>query len=164
MQIDRDDWQLNRRAFGAIIDRFGQPDVDLFASHFNTQLPVYFTIDTDAFKADWSEFRFPYANPPFDQISPVLDKIKRDKVRNFVLVCPMWDSQPWWPSLIKMAEDVIVFDPDPYLFRSGSSGRYIKAPNWTTGAFLIRQDESTGSNRKSTEASTDRAEGCICAA
>ena len=112
---DNTEWQLNRYAFNLCVARWGTPDIDLFASRLNHQLPTYAAwrpdpnaVAIDAFTLDWSK-QFNYCFPPFCVISRVLAKIQEDRARA-ILVVPLWDTQPWLSRLKKIARDSIIFD------------------------------------------------------
>ncbi len=57
---DETEWMLSKRAFGQICDQFGTPNIDIFASRLNTQLPRFVSWQPDpdaeaieAFTVDW---------------------------------------------------------------------------------------------------------------
>ena len=69
------EWTLSDKIFNKIIDPFGKPQVDLFASRTNHKLNSYFAwcadpgaIGIDAFCHQWN-FSFMYAFPPFGVIT-----------------------------------------------------------------------------------------------
>ena len=109
---DNIEWMLNRDIFSEIVQRFGKPDIDLFASRINTQLPVYVSWKPDpsawaidAFSLDWGNLNF-YAFPPFNLISKCLQKIRSDRAQG-LLVVPNWPTQPWFPIL----HDLLLEEP-----------------------------------------------------
>ena len=102
------EWQLTPGLFRCACHTLQyQPDVDLFASHLNFQLPRYISyrpdpsaFATDAFSISWSNLNF-YAFPPFSCISQCLQKIKVDMATGLIIV-PKWPTQPFYPVLLKM--------------------------------------------------------------
>ena len=56
---DRTEWMLDRNKFWEIVDRFGCPEIDLFASRLNAQssyvswMPDPSAEAVDAFTLDW---------------------------------------------------------------------------------------------------------------
>lgn len=118
------EWELCDLAFQKIIDHFGQPSIDLFASRCNAKCPVYISWknDPDAWAADaftvsWSDMLF-YAFPPFALILKMLQKIIHDRAEGIVVV-PYWPTQPWFPILQKIAiSDSLHFGPDINLLKS----------------------------------------------
>lgn len=108
---------LNKRAFQQIVNLFGQPEIDLFASNINSKCSNYISWGpdpdseaVDAFTIGWNNFYF-CAFPPFCIIDRVLAKITSDEA-NGILVVPNWPSQAWFP-LFKslLTEEPIVFQP-----------------------------------------------------
>jgi hypothetical protein len=104
---DDTEWSLRKSIFNKIFKLHPTMDTDLFASRLNKQLPQYVSRfpDHGAYKID--AFTFPWENklyymyPPFSLLPRVLQKIAQDAAEA-VLVCPIWPTQPWWPSLVPM--------------------------------------------------------------
>lgn len=114
------EWSLANYAFAQIKNKFGNPEVDLFASRNNYKCPKYVSwlrdpeaLSCDAFTICWSNIYF-YSFPPFAIILRVLQKIIKDKAEG-ILVVPYWPSQ-WFPLFMKLSlEKPIRFTPDPNL-------------------------------------------------
>ena len=73
---------LNKRAFTKIVQTFGKPEIDIFASRLNAQLERYVSWlpdpgaeAVDAFSLNWANFDF-YAFPPFCLLSKMHPKNK----------------------------------------------------------------------------------------
>ena len=105
---DNLEWKLDKSSFEYICNKFGTPDIDLFASRANHQLPRYMSFYPDAgaeainaFSQKWDSFA--YLFPPFNLIPRVLRKIQEDKAR-VVLVVPRLQGAAWFPRLSQMAE------------------------------------------------------------
>ena len=88
-----------------------QPEVDLFASRLNAQLPVFVSYHPDpeaihinTFSISWQGRPF-YAFPPFAVIGKVLHKIILD-VATGIIVVPSWPTQPWYSLLMKLLTDI----------------------------------------------------------
>lgn len=101
------EWKLNERCFQRLCDQFGTPDIDVFASRINHQLPKYFSYHPDskalainAFAHKWDFFA--YIFPPFNLIPRVLRKLKEDKTGRVILVVPKWIVATWYPILMEM--------------------------------------------------------------
>lgn len=80
---DNTEWMSNREIFIEIVTRYGVPDIDLFASRLNHQLPKYVSwepdpgeIAVDAFSLHWDGMCL-CAFPPFCLISRCLLKIEQ---------------------------------------------------------------------------------------
>ena len=104
---DQTEWMLDTRIFRKICMFEGQPEVDLFASRLNHQLPKYISWKpdpsaeaTDAFSVNWGNCFF-YAFPPFCLITACLQKIEADRAEG-ILVIPRWPTQPWFAKLLHM--------------------------------------------------------------
>ena len=50
-----------------------------------------------------------YANPPWNLVGRVLDRMQQQVT--LVLVAPVWKSQPWYPILLKMLVDFPILLP-----------------------------------------------------
>lgn len=118
------EWELNDKSFSEIINNFGIPDIDLFASRHNTKCFIYVTWKNDpdawaidAFTISWSDIFF-YAFPPFSLIVRLMQKIITDKAEGIVVV-PYWPTQPWFPIFNKLlASKPLYFHPDINLLKS----------------------------------------------
>ncbi|XP_066600758.1 uncharacterized protein [Prorops nasuta] len=111
-RISQDDieWELNGKWCQIIIETFGIPSIDLFASAKNRKcekfvswIPQKNAYCIDAFTLNWSN-EFFYAFPPFALILKMLVKIKRENATGIIVV-PLWRNQPWFPILEEIGED-----------------------------------------------------------
>ena len=116
---DNLEWSLDMDYFNTIVDFFGKPDMDLFASRLNHKLEQYCAWQPDpsaqvidAFTIDWSNLFF-YMFPPFSMIGPCLAKLQQDGGRA-LLIAPWWPTQPWTSALAEM----LVETPRYFLVRS----------------------------------------------
>ena len=98
---------LRQDLFLSIAQLWGTPDIDLFASQLNAQLPCYVSWKpdpgasyTDAFTIPWTDYYF-YAFPPFSIILRCVQKIEQEKAEG-LLVVPNWPTQPWYTKLMQM--------------------------------------------------------------
>lgn len=104
------EWKLNKSMFNKIISLWGVPQIDMFASRLNTQLPKYISwmpdadaVFVDAFSNDWST-EFLYIFCPFSLIGWALQKIRKDKAE-CIMVLPSWPTQNWWTSFLELLID-----------------------------------------------------------
>ena len=88
--------------------RFGEFDIDLFASLLNAQCNKYcaWKLDPnaefiDAFSKVWNNFNNPYAFPPFSVLAICLQKITQERAR-VLLIAPVWPTQVWFPKMMRM--------------------------------------------------------------
>lgn len=101
------EWELNSTAFQDIVNTFGFPEIDLFASRLNykckkfvswTRDPEAYAID--AFTTSWKPYFF-YAFPTFCLLLRVLQKIHHENATGIVVV-PFWPSQVWFPLFMSL--------------------------------------------------------------
>ena len=104
---DATEWKLHPELFQKLVDKFGKPDIDLFAYRINRQLKRYVSLHPEpeamavnAFSFNWNNNYF-YMFPPFSLVGRVLAKINRDKTEA-VIVVPDWSTQYWYPLLMQM--------------------------------------------------------------
>ena len=102
------EWSLNQEVFQEIVDRWGTPQIDLFASQVNAKVPRFFSLNRldqaeglDALAQRWS-FRLCYAFPPIQIIPLVLKKLQEERT-TLILVVPFWPKRPWFSSLLDLA-------------------------------------------------------------
>lgn len=99
---------IPKKMFQVIETLWGKRKVDAFAARHNYQLEEYWALqqDTkaaavDAFQQDW-RIKGLYLYPPWKLIPRVLKKIKEQKLKEVVLVTPMWPTQYWYPMILQM--------------------------------------------------------------
>lgn len=121
------EWELAPYAFTQILNEFGLPQIDLFASRSNAKCDQYiswrpdpYAVCIDAFTLDWSG-NFFYAFPPFAIILKALNKVISDKAVG-IMVIPHWPTQPWFPVFMRLViSKIIYFEPSPDLLISDDS-------------------------------------------
>ena len=107
---DDKEWMLNKHIFNKISSNFGPFDIDLFASRLNYQMMPYVAwlpdphaMAVNAFDLSWENY-YCYAFPPFSILTQVLQKVEQDEAE-MVLVAPMWTTQPWFFTLLRLVVD-----------------------------------------------------------
>ena len=118
------EWELKNVVYKQIVNEFGVPKVDLFASSGNSKCPLYFSwlpdpeaSQIDAFTVFWGNLEF-YAFPPFVLIPQVLQKIIQDQATG-ILIVPRWLNQAWFPLFNKLIKSkVLCFGPSNNLLTS----------------------------------------------
>ena len=103
------EWSLADDLCLQLWDRWGLPQVDLFASPTNHKLPVWFSrshcpraAGTDALAQDWRNLRL-YAFPPFNLILRTLCKLRADRAEWAIVITPYWPKRTWFPLAMSMA-------------------------------------------------------------
>lgn len=106
--------KLCTKSFQKIVNKFGEPDIDLFASRTNAKCEVYVSwkpdpdaMLVDAFTFSWEKYYF-YCFPPFAIIQKCLQKIKTEQSTGIFLF-PYWPKQVWFPLLNSMIISEIIF-------------------------------------------------------
>lgn len=125
------EWELADYAFKKIVEQFGRPEIDLFASRVNKKCDKYVSWNRDpdafainAFTIQWSNYYF-YAFPPFTMILKSLRKIVKEKAVGIVVV-PWWPTQPWFPLYKRLLVSTpLYFEPSRDLILSHSSNRLV---------------------------------------
>ena len=132
---DNLEWSLGDRLFDRIVQCFGHPQIDLFASRLNKKVDRYvaWTPDPgafaiDAFSIDWSCYFF-YAFPLFSVVSRAIEKILEEEAEG-ILVVPHWATRPWWGRLSSLHLRKIQFRP--------KKGNLVPIGNPENGAMLSR--------------------------
>ena len=110
------DWCLKESIARKMFSRWGTPDVDLMASDSSRKVPLFLSwsrqdveawgIDSLAQDINWAGFSLPYCFPPFPLLQQVLDKCRKQKVNQMILVAPWWQGKPFFPALLGMLLDV----------------------------------------------------------
>ena len=109
------EWRLDRASLICALQRLHfKPDVDLFASRINHQVPLDVSyrpdpeaIAIDAFSLNWSNLNF-YAFPPFSAIPTVLNTLMTEGAQG-ICVLPDWPTQPWYPRALQLLKQNPVY-------------------------------------------------------
>jgi len=136
------EWELNPKFFNSICEKWGNPEIDLFASRINKKCKNYVAwfpdpeaVVIDAFTISWEKMFF-YSFPPFSLISRTIRKIDLENGHG-VLVVPMWPNQPWFPLIQKRSKDYIIFRPSADLLLSPFREVHKLHNSLSLGAFLL---------------------------
>ena len=110
-RVIQTEWKLNTNVFQSVCQTWQVPNVDLFATAQNHQLPVYFSPIPDAAAAgidslaqDWTGI-VGYAYPPPAIIQLVLNKLECTSNCLIILIVPKWERKAWFPKLLNMLID-----------------------------------------------------------
>ncbi|XP_052804489.1 uncharacterized protein LOC128234345 [Mya arenaria] len=103
--VDYDDWGVSQAIVDMVQNKWGNLEVDWFASDFNAKLPCFYTrfwnkgsSGIDAFTENWSG-KFGLFVPPICILPRVIRKMITDHVFFGVLIVPYWPSSSFWPLL-----------------------------------------------------------------
>ena len=105
------EWSLHSKIVERIFRVWGTPEVDMFATLSNSHLPRFMSpvqepraLAVDALSQDW-QGRSMYMFPPFPLLSKVMQKLRTTQVAEVILVAPWWQSQPWFPHLLRLCAE-----------------------------------------------------------
>ena len=111
-RIIQTEWKLNTSVFQSVCRLWQVPNVDLFATSQNHQLPVYFSplpdaqaAGVDALAQNWSGI-VGYAYPPPAIIPLVLNKLESTSNCLLILIVPKWERKNWFAQLLNMLVDI----------------------------------------------------------
>ncbi len=101
------EWRLHPEVLQLIWRRFGDAQVDLFASPDTSHCQLFFslsegTLGTDALACSWPRGLRKYAFPPVSLLAQTLCKVREDE-EQVLLVWPYWPNRTWFPELILLA-------------------------------------------------------------
>ncbi len=101
------EWRLHPETIRLIWSRFGEAQVDLFASPESSHCQLYFSLTegplgTDALAHSWPRALCKYAFPPVSLLAQTLCKLREDE-EQVLLVAPHWPTRTWFPELISLA-------------------------------------------------------------
>lgn len=99
------EYTLTEEAFDIIVDAFGEPTWDLFASPENAKCELFISRFpapraslVDAFAYNWCQFPGVYIFCPFRLMSRVVQRLTQQPVQA-IIVFPRWPTQSWWSQL-----------------------------------------------------------------
>ena len=134
-QVIHTEWELHMDAVQFLFDRWGAPNIDLFATKLNKRLLVYVSpvpdpeaAYVDALSIPW-DCMSAYAFPPQQILQQVLEKIHKAQSLRLILVTPLWERFPW----IKVLREISSEGPVPLplwhnLLRQPHTGIYHRDP------------------------------------
>lgn len=134
-RLHGNEWALNQTWADLIFQKYGRPQVDLFATEENAKLPTFVSRRfnpkawaVDALSIPWDSL-YAYAFPPFCLINRVLLKLKRSNM-DLLLVAPHWPNQPWFPIVLSLLVDLpFKFPPSRRLLLQGKGRIWHEDPS-----------------------------------
>jgi hypothetical protein len=110
---ERTEWTLDKAIFTRIVTKYYTPQVDLFASRLNHQLPLYVSrhpdpgaMEVDAMTLHWNIWTS-FIHAPIIMLPRILKKIREDQA-TCLLIAPNWPDQTWYPLLLEMLVNISV--------------------------------------------------------
>ncbi|KAL0162349.1 hypothetical protein M9458_041745, partial [Cirrhinus mrigala] len=103
----RGEWRLHPHTVQLIWNRFGEAQIDLFASHESTHCALWYSLTeaplcTDALVHSWPRGPRKYAFPPVSLIAQTLCKVREER-HQVLMVAPYWPNQTWFTDLTLLA-------------------------------------------------------------
>ena len=107
------EWSLDQSSFNSICQRFGIPQIDMFATKENSKLESFGSPVRDeqafsfnAFTLDWNAWERIYLYPPMKLIMRTLSHLESFRETAW-LVTPLWPGQPWFTPVQTRAKDMM---------------------------------------------------------
>ena len=108
-------WTMAMELLRPVFAKWGEPQVDLFATFANRWLIKFVSPYpdpraewTDAMSVPWDNGRgLLYAFPPFKMVPQVLQKIAQSPGVRVILIAPLQQAAAWFPELMDLAQDPI---------------------------------------------------------
>lgn len=101
------DWKLHGGVVTQIWEKYGQAEVDLFASREDAQCHLYYSLTdqnaplgVDALAHEWPRVLL-YAFPPLELITATLLRV-REKRHSLILVAPHWPAMHWMADIFRL--------------------------------------------------------------
>ncbi|KAL0160303.1 hypothetical protein M9458_044028, partial [Cirrhinus mrigala] len=99
-----EEWRLHRQTVQLIWSRFGEAQVDLFASRESFHCQLFYSLTegplgTNALAHSWPRALRKYAFPPVTLLAQTLCKVREDE-KEVLLVAPFWATRTWFPELM----------------------------------------------------------------
>ncbi|KAL0177701.1 hypothetical protein M9458_026595, partial [Cirrhinus mrigala] len=100
------EWQLHPQTVQLIWSRFGEAQIDLFASPDSSHCQLYYSLSEAPLGRDALAHSWPpgpkYAFPPVSLLAQTLCKIREDG-EQVLLVAPYWPTRTWFVDLTLLA-------------------------------------------------------------
>ena len=117
------EWRLDPHSFRRCCLRLGEPQIDLFATIENTQLPLFISPcpderaeACDALNQDWNRWSSVYLFPPVQLLGEILDPLRKFTGKGF-LIAPFWPTAIWFLELEKRCLSRFLLPEDHFLFQ-----------------------------------------------
>ena len=138
------EWSLDHHSFSLICQQLGfSPEVDLFATRFNSQLPLFVSpfpdalaIAWDAMSLDWNLFGSLYAFPPFGLLPLMVRKLQSFLGSGFV-IAPCWPTAVWFSLLSLRCKRKFPLHQGYLLFQHTSEGLQVMEEAWNLWVWLL---------------------------
>ena len=111
-QIIQTEWSLSQQVFNLLCSRWTRPQLDLFATRFNHNLPSFVSLvpdqkawAVDALSLQWKDL-YVYAFPPVSLLNQVVSKVMDQGCYRMILIAPGWPNMPWFWDLVNLSVQI----------------------------------------------------------
>ena len=110
-------WSLHPRVARDLLRCWGSPSIDLFATSYNTKLPLYCSLVPDPQAVFEDAFRHPWDNldlyefPPYHLVGRVVARVRNPPNLSMTLVTPLWPEKEWFVDLFLLLTQLPVALP-----------------------------------------------------
>ena len=143
------EWMLNPGVFKILETVMGPLDIDMFASKYNHQTPLYVSFQpdsqamaVDAFTLNWKRYSNMYLFPPFSVINRTIQKVTQEKVSYVLLIAPIWTTQVWFSTLLQHISGQSYILPKHCLQLPNQLDKKHPIHNLRLGAFILSGNSS----------------------
>ena len=138
------EWSLDRHSFSWICHSLGFfPEVDLFATRFNTQLPLFVSpfpdklaVAWDAMALNWNQFGSLFAFPPLGLLPETVRKLQSFQGLGFVLA-PWWPTAVWFTTLFWRSRQRFPLPQGYHLYQHTSERLEIMENAWNLWIWIL---------------------------
>ncbi len=130
------EWQLNPLIFQSLTRRWFLPQIDLFATADNTQLPLFASpLPSDelhnGLSINWAQWDKLYAFPPVALLPEFLLKFKNTPGRrNLILILPHWPGKIWFKEALSWSTQFHLLPAEPHILRQRVQNHQVFHPRW----------------------------------
>ena len=116
-QTIQTEWSLFPQVFQRICHMWHRPQIDLFATRFNSKLPLFVcpvpdpkATAIDALTLPWRDLDA-YAFPPTAILGKVVEKLQNCPCKRLILIAPGWPNITWFWDLVEMSSQIPLLLP-----------------------------------------------------
>ncbi len=128
------EWQLNPLIFKSLTELWFLPQIDLFATEENNQVPLFASpLPSDSLHnglgINWAQWDKLYAFPPIALIPEVLLKFKNTPgKRELILVLPHWANKTWFKEASSWSNQLHSLPSEPQILSQRVQNRQVFHP------------------------------------
>ena len=127
-QTIQTEWSLIPEVFQKLCSRWHRPQIDLFATRFNNELPLFVSPVPDPLATAVDALSAmggldAYAFPPAVILGKVVEKLQDSPCNRIILIAPGWPNKPWFWDLVTMSSQIPLSLPNLQICRHSPSIR-----------------------------------------